>query len=394
MKNAISAAFCLIALSSIGGRAAGDHNLLPNPSFEMVEPPPPAPERAKQGLPEPQDTWLPRTWNLANEGDATWRCPDDPLQAHSGRRCIHVQAGHGRGFLRYGPMPVVSAAPWKIRFWARGSGTFVVGGFNVLPDKWARLPQEKVFSLGREWTSLQFDWQPDPGCHWWMLDIASGGPTDAWLDDVSVTHAGLQDLDLPPAGPLEKDDHTLLYLSFEEPLNEDAFFLEGAVSLSKPGGGRFGRGLQLGAGSCVACSANENLEPSRGTIEVWVKFLSPGSDSTARPIVSIPGPEGMWLGKDQYAHISFHFSTGWRSLSSATALGYAGSWQPGVWRHFAACWDKDLMELFVDGKLIAWDVRPQVPVSLGPELDIGSSGMELDDLRISNVARYRLPVPE
>ena len=96
--------------------------------------------------------------------------------------------------------------------------------------------------------------------------------------------------------------------------------------------------------------------------------------------------------KDQYGHIAFCFSSGWRSLSHATALGYADSWQPGVWRHLAACWDKDLLQVFVDGKLIAWTYNPSLSKALGPELRLGAAAMELYDLRISNVVRYRLPV--
>jgi hypothetical protein len=51
------------------------------------------------------------------------------------------------------------------------------------------------------------------------------------------------------------------------------------------------------------------------------------------------------------------------------------------------------MQLFVDGKLIAWTDHPRLSRSLGPELGLGSAGLELDDLRISNVVRYRQPVP-
>ena len=74
-------------------------------------------------------------------------------------------------------------------------------------------------------------------------------------------------------------------------------------------------------------------------------------------------------------------------------MGYAGSWQPGVWRHLAACWDKELLQLFVDGKLIGWERNPKLSRFLGPELGIGSPGLELDDLRISDVVRYRQAVP-
>jgi len=34
-----------------------------------------------------------------------------------------------------------------------------------------------------------------------------------------------------------------------------------------------------------------------------------------------------------------------------------------------------------------------MPDSLGPELHLGDAGMRIDDLRISDTVRYRLPVP-
>jgi hypothetical protein len=187
------------------------------------------------------------------------------------------------------------------------------------------------------------------------------------------------------------DAETLLYLPFEDPFNEDAFFVKPGARLTDQG--LFGKALSLGAEGYVACSANENLDPQRGTIEVWVKLLSPGNDGIARPIVQVPGPEGMWLGKDQYSHVGFGFSSGWARTSGVTVMGYAHSWQPGVWRHLAACWEADLLQLFVDGKLIGWERQPRLSRSLGPELGLGSAGLELDDLRISRVTRYRVEVP-
>ncbi len=49
-------------------------------------------------------------------------------------------------------------------------------------------------------------------------------------------------------------------------------------------------------------------------------------------------------------------------------------------------------ELFIDGKLVAWEIKPKLPRATGDELGLGSAGMELDDLRISNTVRYRVPL--
>jgi hypothetical protein len=263
--------------------------------------------------------------------------------------------------------------------------------WDVTGDPWKQT-DSRPFELTDTWTEVGCELQLPEGCRKWLLDVVTEGPTEAWIDDVLVAYPGLQALGLPPTGPLSKDEHTLLYLPFEEPFNEDAFFAKPQAELVD--GGLFGKALRLGPEGYVACSANENLNPQRGTIEVWCKLLSPGNDNIAHGIVSVPGPEGMWLGKDQYSHIHFGFSSGWGRLSGTTAMGYSWNWQPGVWRHLAACWDKDLLQLFVDGKLIGWQRNPKLSRSLGPELAIGAAGMELDDLRISDVVRYRQAVPQ
>jgi hypothetical protein len=51
------------------------------------------------------------------------------------------------------------------------------------------------------------------------------------------------------------------------------------------------------------------------------------------------------------------------------------------------------MQVFVDGKLIASDVAPKLPRTLGPELRIGSPDLAIDDLRISRTVRYRAALP-
>ena len=93
-------------------------NLLPNPSFESVEPPPPTPETARTGA--PPDQRRPRTWDVAAPPGTQFRCPDDPAQARSGRRSVHFNVTGGQAILRYGPMPVADDQPWTVKLWARG----------------------------------------------------------------------------------------------------------------------------------------------------------------------------------------------------------------------------------------------------------------------------------
>ena len=373
-----SLATCLVI--SAAAAQQPEPNALPNPSFEFTEP-------------GAHGTSLPRTWSLQLDGDAGWRCPEDPQQARTGRRYGQLAADRGRGSLRFGPMPVPERARWTVRLWARGQGELALGGFLTFAEKWERMPDETVIPLTADWAAYEWTTEPDPACGWWVLDIATRGPTEAWIDDVSATYPGLPALNLPPDRPLGTDDHTLLYLPFDEQAAPDGSFVKGEVGLSEAGAGRFGKSLVLGRGSYVAGPRSGYLALAEGTVEAWVRPQWPGNDGAGHAFVSVPGWNGMWLGKDQYGHVSFSFAVNWGTVARAWADGYANSWQPGVWRHVAACWDQSLMQVFVDGKLVACAQSFSLPPMLGPELKLGDAMMELDDLRISDVVRYRLPVP-
>ncbi|MCX7597764.1 MAG: LamG domain-containing protein [Armatimonadetes bacterium] len=381
----------LLLLTAVGLRADAQVNLLPNPSFELVEPPPP--RAGGGGGPEaPADEWVPRTWDIWSDGAASCALPDDPAQARTGRRCVHLRGTGGAAHLQYYRLPDPDGRQWTVRFSARGHGLLAAVAIASTASAWTETDR-RTFELGPVWQEYAYEVKPLAAGGTWVLRFELGGDSEAWIDDVFAGYDGLNPLGLPPDAPAGHDENTLLYLHFEESLNEDAFFLSGQVMLTGPEEGRFRRALSIGPDGYVACSANENLDPQRGTIELWFKLLSPGNDTVYRPFVQVPGPEGMSLHKDQYSHIGFGFSSGWRAVSWAHAEGYAHRWQPGVWRHIAACWDKDLMQVFVDGKLIAWKVAPKLLRTLGPELRIGSPDMLLDDLRISKVVRYRIPVP-
>ena len=390
MRLWAAAILAMVPAAALAEAPQAPNNLLPNPSFERVEPPPPTPATA-MGKPIPPENYLPRTWNVAPHGGAEVLCPEDAAAAHSGKRCVRLKAPQGRAVLRYSMAPVPHQSLWTVRLWARGTGKLTLRMYQVGKDKWTPL-EPKVLDVSREWRPLEAQLDPKDS-RLITLDFAADAPADIWIDDVSVSYPGLPALNLPPTKPLGKDRDTLLYLPFEEWFDEDAFFVKQKAGLSKEGEGVFGKCLVLGPDGYVACSANENVDPAQGTIEVWFKLLTPGSDGLYRSIVGVPGMEGLMLAKDQYSHIVFAMSTGWRTLCRAVAMGYAWQWQPGVWRHLAACWDKDLVQVFVDGKLVAWESNPKLPRVLGPELAIGSANLELDDLRISRVVRYRQPVP-
>jgi hypothetical protein len=294
--------------------------------------------------------------------------------------------------VRYGPIPHVDDRPWRVRFWARGSGRVAVTAQEFFhPWTWNPL-QEWSFQLGAAWAPMDIEVVPPPGCTTWHLDLGNQDGGDLWLDDVFVGHSALTPLGLPPDKPAGSDAHTLLYLPFEEPLDPYRFFLKGQVAVPPEGAGRFGRSLVLGAEGYVACSAADRIRRLQGTIEFWAKLLSPGNDGVNQTLLQVAGPDGWTLRKDLYAHLIFCFTGNFQMLSTAWAEAYATHWQPAVWRHFAVCWDREVLQLFVDGKLVAWEIRPQVPGSFGDELGIGPGLFEVDDLRLSDTVRYRVPL--
>jgi len=217
--------------------------------------------------------------------------------------------------------------------------------------------------------------------------LAATAVTAENSSDIPQPHAAT-----PPTSRLTADANTLLLLAFEEPFDPYAAFVKGHVEFVDDS--RSGKALKQGAAAYVAMSAEDFLDARSGTIEVWVKFLSPGDDRVSRPIISVPGPRGLWLGKDQYGHMSFSVRRFWGRGPRVTAEGYARKWPGGVWRYVVACWSPETVQLWVDGQLLGSASARDMPDAFGPELRIGSPGLILDDLRISRTVRCRIDAPK
>jgi len=390
----VLAALLFVTAGALGQSPSGPANMLPNPSFEFVEPPLPTAQTATQ--PAKAETYLPRTWNICGQSGAEVTCPDDKAQAHTGSRCVKIKAARDQqGLVRYYYLPIPRKLTLTVRFWARGEGQLGVQCRQLLKDRWSDPTSQPPSSLTKDWKQYETTLDiKEPGQYILEISNPPAVPTEAWIDDVFAGYPGMPELPWPPAKAMTKDKDTLLLLDFKKWFNEDLFFVKQKAGLSKEGEGVYGgKCLQLGAEGYVACSADDNFDCRQGTIEVWFKLLTPPADGLSHPVVTVPGMDGMWLGIDQYAHAGFSMSNGWRDVCGLQHLGDAAAWQPGVWRHLAASWDKDMLQVFVDGKLVVWEHNPKLPRFMGPELSIGSPNMELADLRISKVARYRQPVP-
>jgi hypothetical protein len=368
-------------------------NMLPNPSFELVEPPAPTAQTATR--PAKAETYLPRTWNVFGQWGAEVTCPDDKAQAHTGSRCVKIKAAKNQqGVVRYYYLPIPRPLTLTVRFWARGNGKLGVEYRKFLKDRWSDPTSQPPSAQTKDWKQYETTFEiKDPGQY--ILDISNppDQATEAWIDDVFVGYPGMPELPWPPTKAITKDKDTLFLLDFEKWFDKDVYFVKQKAGLSKEGQGVHGKCLQLGAEGYVSCSADDSFNCRQGTIEVWFKLQTSTTDGLSHSVVCIPGMDGMWMGIDQYCHVGFSMSNGWRTVSGCQHSGDASAWQPGVWRHMAACWDKDMLQVFVDGKLVVWEHNPKLPRFMGPELSIGSPNMELDDLRISKVVRYRQPVP-
>ena len=172
-------------------------NILPNPSFELTEPPPPMPE-FKDAI--PQDRYLPRTWEVWAKG-VQYRLLDDPRQAHSGRRCVYFKSdGRAGAVLRYADVPIFDQKPWTVKVWARGKGQIYISA-----GRWDYQIQHIQTPLTDKWTQyeMQFVCPKERDVFW--LDITHCGAAEMWVDDVSLTHPALAPLNIVPQKPLGKD---------------------------------------------------------------------------------------------------------------------------------------------------------------------------------------------
>jgi len=145
-------------------------NVLPNPSFELVEPPAPTVE-CPAPMEAPAEKWLPRTWNAWEEGGAVLTLPEDPAQAHSGRRCVHIIAEQGLGRVRHWPLVAPDGRTWTVRAWVRGKGKVRAEAWDVSRDQWKPI-KSWPFDVPAEWGPIEFEFPrrraAASGCSTWQ----------------------------------------------------------------------------------------------------------------------------------------------------------------------------------------------------------------------------------
>jgi len=347
-------------------------NALPNGGFELVEP-------------DASEQLIPRTWDVRARGASSVEVVPRP----AGGRCLRMYRQGATPHILCDRIPLADPVAWTLTFEIRGDGDVQAQVLACERGRWSTVCDQRVTATP-EWQTHQFSITPPQAATTLRLQFSAS--SEAFLDNVLFGHPGLPQLGLPPMERLPRDADTLLLLDFETDLDPFQYFIKGDVERGAEG--RFGAGLRQGAGAYVATSAEDFLDARTGTVELWVKLLVPGGERVARPFVSVPGMRGLWLGRDQYGHISFSIRRHWGVGVRVWADGYARTWQPGVWRHVAACWDQKLVQLWVDGRLLHSAPAQNLPDSFGPELRLGAPGMVIDDLRISHNVRYRFPVTQ
>lgn len=164
-------------------------------------------------------------------------------------------------------------------------------------------------------------------------------------------------------------------------LNGSARYTRGARS--------FGQALELGTSGRAAAGYHARYSLSSFTIEAW--FRSPGP-TTGYPFLVHRGVNnenrnyGIYVdGPSQ--NISFTYSSGG---VARYPLGVPGaSYMDGLWHHVAATSDGSTVRIYVDGiqrgsgSLLGSFDDPAV----GPSVQTGTSSLDVDEVRISNVVR-------
>ena len=130
-----------------------------------------------------------------------------------------------------------------------------------------------------------------------------------------------------------------------------------------------------GADDYVEITANNNLRPDKITVEAWIKLNELGS--TIHTIAEQTNKEGngTWLGYDTRTTNAFWWNCG---TTGSSWTGGQGTYQlsENTWYNIVAVCNGTSKEVYVDGKLAAWEVGTSAVDWTGQEnvdLDIGRS---------------------
>ncbi|NOX60484.1 MAG: hypothetical protein GXP42_00820, partial [Chloroflexi bacterium] len=202
--------------------------------------------------------------------------------------------------------------------------------------------------------------------------------------------------------PLTRPDPAaLLLLPFDGSLSDpDGGEPEQAVGLAFVPG-RFGKAVEVGEAARLQYDARGRVDTRRGGVEFWVRPNWSGLDKKHHVLLEISDPARDEMDDSpgyrlRLGHVNgalYVWVTNFDDFDKA-AWGDVAEWRAGEWRHVAATWDEQRLNLFVDGRLL-WGESLRVPISgtaraiaVGSALDgEDAADAAFDSLRISAYPR-------
>ena len=193
-----------------------------------------------------------------------------------------------------------------------------------------------------------------------------------------------------------RDENTLMLLDFEK--DDPALKLEGSAQLTKPDGGRFGRGLRLEGGELWRREGWDEKKakiglatspfklpamPDEGTIECWLSLdeMSNLNREGFNKYLQLCGADGVLfhLGASTDQTLSCRWGSdtyqeGGNYLP-ANAEFTARRMHKGDWHHVAVTWDRSAWRFYMDGTLAGMTTKP--PLGWAGGACGGSCGLEI-----------------
>lgn len=347
---------------------------------------------------------LPQSWQLlpgfTKDADVALVEGKD---AHSGNRALRVKRGGAAP--RIGSFGLLKPSPLRLSFWISGEGgaSVAVGEHYRVGSKTRHSVLSAPKKPGRtDWEQVQGTVTLNPSTRTFSLTFHLVG--DVIVDDIQL---------FAPAGtltpspvldhPAKSDENTLFLLDFDDGLPADVKVAGNPETVP----GRFRKAMHFPAESALHVSLKGRIGRQQGTVECWVKPDFEGNDRKDHSFLSFGRMTGFLLRRTKYNHVLFFGRSHWQTTGAVMSpfWQYAANWGPGQWHHVAATWSDQTWQLFVDGILVS--IAPKIPEerkvkvntsywkSLPPGFDtdlvIGSEGLALDDIRVSDVVRYGFP---
>lgn len=213
-----------------------------------------------------------------------------------------------------------------------------------------------------------------------------------------------------PVDPEPIDEHTLLYLSFDDTLQgsqgEQPTVAQGVTF--EPGVS--GAGARIPLGSSLVYDSSGKIQAAEGTVECWVKPLWQVGDTSDHVMLRWGSEGGGLFLLEQTRDLRCLFNRWGSGGVPEVGCVYwvpAPNWAPGQWRHVAFTWkstpspDQTTSKIYLDGILRSSETHPHLvrpPVSALGKLWVGSDPLGgggptsevnavMDELRVSSVER-------